>query len=231
MAQAPSKTQVRLQATKQMHDRRDENGGVESEDEVSSAGSDCAEAMEIETLQAPHSQEESSQQASMHRKQQHQQSSQQRLGTRPAVSSKTSSSCSRATNTQRLSRRLDDPPAAQAGASADIASTGHWVQQPSQQTLQQQQQQDMQQQQMTQQPSQQSSQQVLSGDQLAVLYSSCLKLASENKIDRHNSWQLGLIDHLVRIHAKPSQRLLPHLQDATAGEHAILMSDALQNLL
>ena len=47
-------------------------------------------------------------------------------------------------------------------------------------------------------------QQALSGDQLAVLYSSCLKLASENKIDKHNSWQLGLIDHLViLLHPAP----------------------------
>lgn len=54
-------------------------------------------------------------------------------------------------------------------------------------------------------------QQALSGDQLAVLYSSCLKLASENKIDKHNSWQLGLIDHLVSpLHHPPFQQLRTH---------------------
>ncbi|KAK9866833.1 hypothetical protein WJX84_006304 [Apatococcus fuscideae] len=50
----------------------------------------------------------------------------------------------------------------------------------------------------------QQQQQALSGDQLAVLYSSCLKLASENKIDKNNTWQLGLIDHLSDL-VKPSQ--------------------------
>ncbi|KAK9839378.1 hypothetical protein WJX84_006216 [Apatococcus fuscideae] len=49
----------------------------------------------------------------------------------------------------------------------------------------------------------QTQQQALSGDQLAVLYSSCLKLASENKIDKHNTWHLGLIDHLSDL-VKPS---------------------------
>ena len=64
----------------------------------------------------------------------------------------------------------------------------------------------------------QQQQQALSGDQLAVLYISCLKLASENKIDKNNTWQLGLIDHLVRRSAPDAIRhavVLPFLPDAS----------------
>ena len=32
--------------------------------------------------------------------------------------------------------------------------------------------------------------------QVSDLYQNCLKLASENKINKNNTWSLGLIDHL-----------------------------------
>ncbi|KAF6173240.1 hypothetical protein GIB67_026935 [Kingdonia uniflora] len=38
-----------------------------------------------------------------------------------------------------------------------------------------------------------------SKDQILELYQNCIKLASENKINQKNTWELGLIDHLSEI--------------------------------
>lgn len=43
--------------------------------------------------------------------------------------------------------------------------------------------------------------------QVLALNQNCLKLASENKINKHNSWSLGLIDHLSDL-VKPAAGLL-----------------------
>ena len=87
--------------------------------------------------------------------------------------------------------------------------------------------------QSSQQMSQQAEtqQQALSGDQLAVLYTSCLKLASENKIDKHNTWQLGLIDHLVTLLAPANSIPNPHFTPmpswmvSTHGPYACTMQE------
>ena len=39
--------------------------------------------------------------------------------------------------------------------------------------------------------------------QVTDLYQNCLKLASENKINKNNTWSLGLIDHLSDL-VKPA---------------------------
>ncbi len=166
---------------------RDENAGVSSEDEASSAGSDGADFMEDESQQHPCIQQ-NRQHSGVQISRQQQNAAQHRPG--HAFVNDGSSN-----NGLLASQQI---PAALESAAAGVASMGtaNDLSQLAQQVQQQQQQPS---QQLTQQPSQQA----LSGDQLVVLYSSCLKLASENKIDKHNSWQLGLIDHLVCFHDFP----------------------------
>ena len=48
---------------------------------------------------------------------------------------------------------------------------------------------------------------VLSADAVLNLYSNCIKLASENKINAKNTWSLALIDHIsCLLYTSPSPR-------------------------